>query len=162
MVDLADLIEFLQREVNAPGISQLPNAVDDDYLGNLRDGFWEAVLDGVISGYDEDEGIVSPVDTEGDDLTRELQQLVVFYAGYRIVRNQLRDMKTVFRTKAGPVEYEVQQAATVLKAILDDLTYKRNYLLGRLSDSGQTSTHIIDAIVNRSDQQYYGDSWFVR
>ncbi len=162
MVDLADLIESLQREVNAPGIAQLPDAVDDDYLGNLRDGFWEAVLDGVISGFDEDEGIVSPVDTAGDDLTRELQQLVVFYAGFRIVRNQLRDIKSVFRTKAGPVEYEVQQAATVLKAILDHLIHQRNYLLNRLSDTGQTSVHIVDAVINRGDQQYYGDSWFVR
>lgn len=147
-VDLSELVESLQREVNAPGFDQLPNATTADYVGNLEDGFWEAVLDGVITGYTSSDGIVTP--TSGDtELSRELQQLVVFYAGYRIVRNQLRDLKTVFRTKAGPVEYETQQAASVLKAILDEMAGKKAVLLSRLSDMGRVDSHYIDAIVAR-------------
>lgn len=149
-VDLSDLLDSVKREVSAPGLTQLPNATDADYLGNLQDGFWETVLDGLISGYTESDGIVNPV--SGDtDLPRDLQQLVVFYAGFRIVRNQLRDLKSTFRTKAGPVEYETQQAASVLVRILDDLKSKKSIILDRLSDTYSTNTVYIDALRARDE-----------
>lgn len=161
MIDLGDLIESLQREVNAPGLDQLPGATDTDYLGNLQDGFWEAVLDGVISGYTESDGIVTPV--SGDtDLGRDLQQLVVFYAGFRIVRNQLRDLKTLFKTAAGPVSYETQQSALILSRIMDDLNKRRSIILQRLGDIGNTSSVYIDGVIARDEAVRYGDTWFTR
>lgn len=159
-VDLSDLLDNIKSEVNAPGLDQLPGATDTQYLENLKNAFWEGVLDGVISGYTESDGIVTP-DSGTTEFSRELQQLVIFYAGYRIVRNQMRDLKTVFRAKAGPVEYETQQAATVLKAILDELKSKRSILLERLSDLGVVDSFYVDAIISRDDSYAYGDGYWV-
>ena len=160
-VDLSDLIENLKREVSSPGTEEtsFPGATDENWLGNLQDGFWESVLDGVISGYTESDGIVSP-SSGTTDLSRDLQQLVVFYAGFKIVRNQLRSLSTLFRAKSGDNEYEKQQAATWLKALLDELTRKRNILLDRLSDIGSVDSTYIDAIVRRTQSVSDGDTYW--
>lgn len=159
-VDLSDLIDSLKREVSAPGLDQLPGATDADYLGNLQDGFWEAFIDGMIEGYTETDGIVTPTDSGGTDLARDMQQMIVFYAGFRIVRNQLRDVKTAFRTAAGPVKYETEQSANLLKLIMDDLRERRNILLRRLSDIGSVNTVYIDAVYARDRAIDYGvTSW---
>lgn len=161
-VDLSDLIDPLKREVSAPGIDQLPDATDAEYLGNLQDGFWEATLDGAIVGYTESDAIVTPTDTGGDDLSRQLQQLVVFYAGYRIVRNQLRNINTLFRAKSGANEYETQQAASLLKAILDDMTKKRDAILESLVANGVTSAYYLDAFQDRDSSQRGQYTYWVR
>lgn len=159
-VDLFDLVESLRREVSPPGEDLFPNATDDEYLGNLQDSFWEARLDGLLEGFEESDGLVTP--TSGDtDLTRDLQQLVVFYAGFRIVRNHLRSLKTQFRAAAGPVSFETQQSANVLKDLLLELKYKRDLILTRLSDLGQIPTAYIDALVARDNSLLYGDIYFV-
>jgi hypothetical protein len=149
-IDLGDLIEFLQSEVDAPGEDSFPDASDDDWLSNLQSAFWEAVLDGVIDPglFTESDGVITPV-SGSTEISRELQQLIVFYAGVRVVRNKIRNMNTVFRAKAGPVEYETQQAATVLKALLDELVRKRNLILTRMSDLGGTSTFYVDSVIER-------------
>lgn len=171
-VDLGDLVESLQREVNPPGSDLFPNATEDDYLGNLQDAFWEARLDGMLAGYEERDAIVSSgfelvgddyvALDENDDLTRDLQQLVVLYAGVRIVRNHLRAVNTVFRSKAGPVEFETQQSATLLKAILDELKSKRNLVLQRLSDLGSAESFYIDAVLERERSVDYSNTYFWR
>jgi hypothetical protein len=146
-VDLSDLVESLQREVNAPGIDQLPDATTAQYTGNLSDSFWQAKLEGLITGYTESDGIVTPEDTvNGVDLPREQQQLIVFMAGMRIITNQLRDMKTTFRAKAGPVEYETQQSANLLVEILKNLRSQKASILDYLAEHGATSVTIIDAV----------------
>lgn len=158
-IDLSDLIESVRREVNAPGLDQLTDATDSDYLGNLQDAFWETVLDGVITGYTESDGIVSP--TSGTtELSRELQQLVVFYAGFRIIRNQLRNMKTRFRAASGTNEYEVEQAASLLKGILDDMTKRRTLILERIARAEPVRTHYINAVIARHNSIAYGDEYF--
>lgn len=160
-VDLSDLVDSLKREVNAPGLNQLPNARDVDYLGNLQDAFWEAFLDGVISGYTETDGIVTP--TSGTtDIPKEIQQLIVFYAGFRIVRNLLRDIKTAFKAQAGPVDYEVQQSAMVLTRLMDDLRERRAIILSRLGDIGNTSSVYIDGVAARSQAIAWGDIDWLR
>lgn len=160
-IDLSDLVELLRSEVDAPGEDSFPDAVEDDWVNQLRSAFWEVVLDGVISSYEETDGIVTP--TSGTtDLARDLQQLVIFYAGVRVIRNKLRTMGTAFRAKAGPVEYETQNSAQVLKSILDELVRKRNVILNRLSDMGSVDSHYIDMIMYRDEALTYGDSWFVR
>jgi len=151
-VDLGDLIPSLQAEVSPPGEDLYPDALEDDWFQRLQDGFWEAVLDGLISGYNESEGIVEP--TSGTtDLSRELQQLVVFYAGFKIVRNSIRSLNTKFRSKAGPVEFETEKAAGALRDILKELQQKRAILLQRLGDLGVTDTYYIDAVLQR-DSNY--------
>ncbi len=161
-VDLSDLVELLQAEVDAPGENSFTDAVENDWVNQLRSGFWEVVLDGVLSGYEENDGIVTPVAPVTDDLSREYQQLVIFYAGVRVIRNKLRTMGTLFRAKAGPVEYETQNSANVLKSIMDELVRKRNIILSRLSDMGSSSAYYVDMVISRDESLAYGDSWWVR
>lgn len=160
-VDLSELVDSLRREIEVPGASDNLTALTDAQLtGYLSDSFWEAVLDGVIEGFTESDGIVTA--TAGSaNLGRELQQLVVFYAGFRVIRNQMRDIQTLFRAKAGPTEYEVQQSASLLKAIMDELTRKRNIVLQRLSDMHRVTPQVVDAVVARSDSIQLGGTWWV-
>lgn len=160
-IDLADLIEDLKTEVSAPGINQLPSATDDEFLTNLRNGFWEAVLDGAIVGYKETDGIIKPL-SGTTNLSRELQQLVIFYAGYRIVRNQLRNINTRFSASAGSVKYETEQAATILKAIYDSMTAKRNYLLVILRNAGVISSYYIDSVQAREQAMADNFTYWIR
>ncbi len=159
-VDLGDLIEDLQSEVNPPGSNLFPDATDEDWLSNLRNAFWETVLDGIVSGFEESDGLVTP-SSGNTDITRDLQQLIIYYAGIRILKNRLSNLNTLFKSKAGPVEYEIQQSSTVLKGLLDEAVRRRNFWLSRLSDSGQIPTHYIDAVVSRSDSISYGDTYWV-
>lgn len=165
-IDLFDLVDPLKREVATAGefTQFFPNTSDDDLLGMLQDAFWEARLDGLLEGFNENEGTVAP---EGgstaaeDQLTRDYQQLIVLYAGYRMVRNYLLNLKTGFRTQAGPVEYETSQFAAVLRDVLAALKDKRNLILERLSDIGAVNSYYIDAIISRTESMYYGDSFWV-
>src|SRR4051812_31680007 len=120
-VDLSDLIDPLKREINSPGTDSFPNASDDDFLGYLEDSFWEGRLDGitVLTPFTESEGIVTNLTDGGEDIGRDLQQLLVLYAGIRIIRNQLMVLNTMFHAEAGPVQFEIQKSAQVLKGILD-------------------------------------------
>jgi hypothetical protein len=159
-VDLGDLIDSIKREVSVPGAEEttFPNATDDSWLGNLLDSFWEAKLDGLMAAYTADtDGLVTPIDPNGTDLSRDWQQMIVFYAGIRIVRNNLRAINGLFRAKAGTVEFETQQSSQLLKSILDELRYRLNLILTRLSDLGQLPSFYIDSLVERDMGIYYGD-----
>lgn len=158
-VDLADLVESLQREVSPPGNNLFPAATEDDLLGHLQDAFWEARLDGLLTEWVETDGEVSPIAVSGREIPRELQQLIVFYAGFRIVRNHLRGLTTSSsnRYKAGPVAYETetQQSATVFRDLLAELRQKRDMLLTNLTALGVIPSIVMDGIVNRT--WYYGN-----
>ena len=160
-VDLGDLIESLQREVNPPGTNLYPNATDDDYLGHLQDAFWEARLHGMLSDWTESDGLVTPI-SGTTDIGRDYQQLVVMYAGYRIVLTQFQNLKSMFRAKAGPVEFETQQQATVLKAVLDAIRSRINLVLSRLSDVGVSTATVFDAVIERSYSTAANDTLWVR
>jgi len=129
-VDLANLIEPLQVEVQAPGGDAYANATDDDYLGALINSFWEIRLYGYLTSWEEDSasrggppefvaGIVTPLNVDPtyddptgyslvEDLPRELQQLIILWAAWKIMLNNMATVNSVFRAKAGPVEYETQ------------------------------------------------------
>lgn len=158
-IDLGELIEPLRREVSPPGEDLFPNASDDEFFGNLQDAFWDAKLDGLLTNYTESDGLVSPI-TGTTELSREFQQLVVLYAGLRIVRNHLRSLNTVFRSKAGPVEFETQKSAQLLSGLLDELRTRRRLVLDRLADLGALDTYYIDAVIARDDSLRYGDSYW--
>jgi len=146
-VDLADLVPSLESSLSIPGsTSPYANASESEWVAKLVNGFWAAVLDQVIIGYTSDEdGMVSQVD--GDEtLSGELQYLIVLYASMNIIRNQLMQLKTVFRAKSGPVEYETQQSAQVLKTLLDQYMAQRDTILDNLANSAQVSTYYIDAV----------------
>lgn len=160
-VDLSTLVESLKREVTPPGEEEttFPDATDETWMGYLSDGFWEIRLDGMLAGFTEASGLVSP-STGTTELTRDMLQLVVFYAGIRILRNQILAFNTVFRAKAGPVEFETQKSAQTLKALLDDMRERRNLVLYRLSDVGVVPSYYIDALRSREESMSWGDiSW---
>lgn len=160
-MDLGDLIESVQREVNPPGSTIFPEAIEDEYLGHLQDAFWETTLDGLISGYTEADGLVTPV--SGDtELSRELQQLIVIYAGFKMLKNYLTNVNSTFRAVAGPVEFETGKSAALLTELMKDLIARRNSLLARLSEQGQVSTYYYDQVISRGESYRYGDTWWVR
>jgi hypothetical protein len=140
-VDVGDLVDSLKREVNPPGISLLPDAVDAEYEGHLSDAFWELVQFGYISGFTEADGIITEdIATPVDDLTKEYQQLIVISAGLRIMRLLILNLDTLFRSKAGPVEFEVQKSANALNNVLDHLQSRFNSIVARLPNSKDVST----------------------
>lgn len=182
-IQLFDLVEALRRSVSPPGTDLFPEATDDNFLGSLTDAFWEIRLYGLLTGWEENaaarggpdafgEGIVTPIgviddtydDPEGwapEDLPRELQQLIVVWAAYNIVLARLGALNTVFRAKAGPVEYETQNAATVLKTILDQLKVRLDGLIGEMRNAGKLDSFVLDAIVERTYAMASGDTWWV-
>lgn len=159
-IDLGEFVESLKREISPPGENLFPDATDDDFLGNLQDAFWDAKLDGLLSGYTEAEGAVSAI-SGTENIPRELVQLVIAYAGIRIVRNQLRSLNTLFRAQAGPVEFEQQKSAQLLKGLLDELRERRILVLARLGDMGLTSSYYIDSLVARDNSFAAGDAYWV-
>lgn len=159
-VDLSDLIPSLTREVQPPGSDVFPSAVDDDWLGQLEDAFWEAKLFGFFAGYTESDGLVTPI-TGTTDLERQWQQLIVIFGGIRVVRMQLANLGTSIRAKAGPVEFEQSQSANVLSAILKQLNDRLGVLIVNLPGSlSATQDYYINSIFERQNSYVYGDEFW--
>lgn len=185
-VDLNDLIPNLQIEVQAPGGDLYGDATEDDYLGYLINSFWEIRLYGFLTGFEEDAaarggpaeftvGIVTPLGVDptyddpigyapGQDLPRELQQLIVLWSAWKIALTNMSGLNTTFRAKAGPVEYETQQAASVLTAVLDQLKARIMAIIDMLPSGYGNKNNVVvfDAIIERSYSQAVGDTWWVR
>lgn len=183
-VDLIDLVEPLRREVNPPGSDLFPDSTEDDWLGSLTDAFWELRLHALLAGFEENaaarggptefgQGKVTPVGVDAtyddpngfsptQDLGRELQQLIVLWAGYKVTLARLGALNTVFRAKAGPVEYETQQAASVLKGLLDTLKARIDFILNDLRDANSSSIAVFDALIERSYLMAENETWWVR
>jgi hypothetical protein len=156
-VDLSDYVATLRREVTPPGSTLFAAVPDDTFTGYLADSFWEARLDGFLAGYTCDEdGVVEPTATGGADFPRAEVALVVLYAGVRVLRNKILNTSTSFRAKAGPVEFEQQNGATVLTEMLRQLRDQKNRIITLSQD--QTLVEIFDALSIRSYSQlsYYG------
>lgn len=161
-VDLSDLIDPLKREVNAPGTDQFAGAVDDDWVGQLEDSFWEARLYGFFTAYTDADGLVTPIKVGDPDMPRDQQQLIVLFAGLRVIRNELKNINTAFKATAGPVSFEVQQSASLLVAVLKQIQDKINLILVYLSNITSSQTTYIDSLVGRDDAIYYQDIYFQR
>jgi hypothetical protein len=160
-VELEDLVEFLKVEVNPPGVDLFPDATDDEWLTRLRNAFWTARMDGFFPSFTEADGSVLPL-TAGPDMDRELQQVIVFLAGYTAVMNELRNKRASFRAKAGAAEFETTQAATVLTAQSQALREQLQRILFRLSDMGVTPVEVIDSLVARTESLGAGITSWVR
>lgn len=145
-VDLNDLLPSLRREITPLGSADpYANVTDDTLLGYLTDAFWEGRLYGMFGGFTVDEdGILTPL-SGVDDMTRDEQQAIVLWAGYRTVLSDLRQVQSVFRAKAGPVEYETQHSAQLLQAILKAIKDKIDYI----AQIGSTRTVVFDQVYER-------------
>ncbi len=155
-VDLTDLLDAIKTEVSPPGSDLFPNATDDEWVINLQNAFWEGRLFGFFEGFVEADQEITPT-VGDDDLDRVQQQLIVLFAGARILRNELRNLNTSFRAKAGPVEFEQQKSANVLKDLLADIRGRIVYLVQGL---GADQVYYIDAVIGRTESIDYGGSYF--
>lgn len=148
-MDLFDLTGALQRAVAPPGEFKtlFPSANDDDLAGTLADGLAEAQLDGFLGNVNLDaENFATDA-----DLSSGQQALVVLYARARIVTARLANLKNRTRYKAGPVEAESEQSASVLVAILKDTSDRKKALLdGAKYGTAGTSFAMVDLYVARS------------
>ena len=155
---MADLVEALKREVAVPGDfdNVFPDTGDDDLVGALADGFSEAQLDGFFgkNTIDLATNQVSPAISSG------AQALIVIYSGIRIIRGQLRNLKTHVKYEAAGAIYEVDTAASVLTQELKDFSDRKKNLLAlvlRQSRGGQ-AVYVTDGYLLRS-RGYFPAYW---
>ena len=137
----AELVESTQRAIALPG-GTLDDFDADELEGHIRDGFWNARLDGVLTGYTEADGVFTP---EMGDIDAALLR---FWTTYGILFNRFTDLDTLFRAQAGPVEFETQRSAQLLRDLLADLKARKKELLDRLAEDGRapaTYVGMIDA-----------------
>lgn len=149
-LELADLVPNLLRETTPPGGDLYPDATDDQLVGYLQDGFWEARLDGLLTSWTESEGDVTPVATGGDEIPRDFQQIIIMYGGVKLVRTALLNTNTLFKAVAGPVSFETQNSPMILSQLLKELQDRRERLLFRLQDAGLINVAYIDGVAARS------------
>ena len=146
VTELSDLVEVYKREVAVPGTFSTiyPVTTATLIVASLCDAFAQAQLDGWFptSVLDVSLAEVTPA------LSVAAQALVVVYAGMRFVRAELRATKTSARYKAGSVEYETTQGASVLVAILKDLTDRRAALIDA-ARAGARLTHVGDGYLDK-------------
>lgn len=163
-VELADLIDSLRREISPlSGTNPYSTVTDATLEGMLADAFWEGRLNGMFDGYtlDLDAGTIVPLTDGTDDMDRVDQQAIVLWAGYRTVLNDMRNVQSVFRAKAGPVEYEVQQSASVLAEVLKAIKERIDRLIFMMSESDASSALVFDSVIASTFSIDYGESWWV-
>lgn len=126
-MDLVDLVPSLKRAVAPPGEydALFPGSVDTEVRDLLADALAEAQFDGFLNGYtlDVSTATVTP------DLTSAQQALVILYAMARHLTSRLSNLKTHTRYKAGNVEAEVEQAASVLVELLREASARKKQAL---------------------------------
>lgn len=162
-VSLSDLVPSLLREVQTPGTDTYPTATIEDWQGYLSDAFWEVALLGIINPTEFTEAAfqITPVTAGGSDLGREYQQLLVLWAGARVVSGKILEYNSSFRAHAGPVEYEVQKAASVLTAILERIQKRLDDILEHLPNNVNTnSVQYFDVISERTRYSHYPTDYY--
>lgn len=153
--DLDDLIDPLKYEINVPGEDAYATTNSEEWVGRLGNGFWKGYLDGFFAGYTESDGIVTPR-TGDTTFPRDFQQVVILYTAIEILSQRLLSMKTAFRAKAGPVEYEEQQAATLLKGLLDQAYARLLHVRDKMAESEEGGFYAIDMYMTRVNATYSG------
>lgn len=161
-VDLFDLVEPLKRSISSPGVDSFPGATDDVFAGYLSDAFWEIRMLDMLTEWTEGDGSVTPINPATGDIPRQLQQLIVLYAGITIVTNELKNLETLFRAKAGPAEFETQKSGALLRDILAELQRRRAVVEAHLFELGVVTDAYIDSVAERDYAQTYGYSYWVR
>ncbi len=156
-VDVSDLVDQLKREVNPPGSSLFPDAVDSEYEGHLSDSFWELTIAGYISGQTETDGIITEdvaTPVAANDLSRPLQQLMIINAGMRIIRIGLINLDSLFRSQAGSVEFEVRKSALTLNSAMEHLQKRYDDIVSTLPNSNASGLTYYSDIVTLRDSCY--------
>jgi hypothetical protein len=159
MTTLAPLIPALKREVSGPGEfdADFPSSDDGELLGGLADAFGQAQLDGFFGTVTLD---LVTVETD-KDLSIAAQQLVVIYAGERILRSKLRNLNTKTLYKAGGVEYATENSAGAITQLLKDIQARKQQLLDQILRIGraQNAVHVTDGYLIRSQGYFPLGMW---
>jgi hypothetical protein len=142
---IEDLIPMFNREINGPGFERI-TASASQKLGYIEDGFFEIQLAGMLLAFDVFDGVdlvppgttgknyFSDKSTKADDLEKKFWMMVVIFAGFRLLRLKIMDLAVNFTAEAGPVSFEQQASATVLRALLANLQGHIQELKGQYSD----------------------------
>lgn len=152
---ISDLIPMLKREINAPGFEQYPDIGGGDQLGYIEDGFWDVRLAGMLGSYTVEYGQNLPTplttgakyftdsSTKTEDLEQKYWMMIILFAGLRLLRLKIMNLAVNFKAEAGPVSYEQQASATVLRALLDSLMKRVQELKGQYSDDFNASVFLM-------------------
>lgn len=158
-VALSDLVPTLRRTLNPPGQTNI-TASNTEWVGRLADAFWDGRMQDFFIGYVITNDAITPVDPTGPDLGRELQTLIVRYAAIRAIHAALLETVTMSRQKAGNVEVETQRSATLLVALLKDISTELTQIKDRLRNeaSGKAIAFLDSMVVanQRVIQGFYG------
>lgn len=154
---ITDLIPMLDREINVPNAPQI-TASAGQKLGYIEDGFWDARLSGLLKEFTVADGAdLDPPGTTGtkyftdtatkaEGLDQEFWMLIVIMAGFRLLRLRIMQLAVNFNAQAGPVSYEQQASATVLRALLDNLQGRVQELKGLYSDKFNSIFVLMDGV----------------
>lgn len=163
MSDLTTLANSLRRAVATPGTfaRTYPNTTDADLIGALADGVAEAQLDGFFMGnrsktLNITDGTVIP------DLTPPEGALVVIYAAANFVQAQLLNFKNRQHYAARGTEYEVEQSASILTALLKQFNERKAALLAKAQAAGAGAAFLMaDGYFLAATGSYAvtGDGW---
>lgn len=154
MSDLSELVEPLKRAVATPGTfaDVFPEATDDLLTAQLADAFGEAQLDGFLSGFSVD----LTLSTTSPDLSTAQGALLVVYAAYTILVNEVRNRKSHVRYEASGTVFEQDQTASMLNEILRQLGDRKKDLLeqARLGQLDETGVFMADLAFVKATQDY--------
>lgn len=154
---ITDLIPMFDREINVPNASQI-TASAGQKLGYIEDGFWDARLSGllpkftVVDGADTDPPgttgtkYFTDASTKSQSLDQQYWMMIVIFAGYRLLRLRIMQLAVNFTAEAGPVSYEQQASATVLRALLENLQRRVDELKALYSDEYGSTLFYMDGV----------------
>jgi hypothetical protein len=161
---LSDLRAPLKVEIGYPG-ALWPTTITDEQLdGYLANGFWETKLAGLMTQYRLAEGndaMFFPTSYTSQAITgyttdltptEAEEMLVVIMAGFRALELKCLEMANNIRAVAGPVQYEAQASATVIRAVLESLRNRLRYYLDLVGDTvaGSGGFVYMDGVAQRT------------
>lgn len=159
---MSTLVPALKRELAVPGTfdAAFPNTTQADLVGSLADGFAEAQLFGffptmALTFIPNADPLLVDWETS-EDLSSSGGALVVIYTSIRYIRAQFRTLKTMQRYKAGPVEFETQQAASVLTAELEFLMKRLDDIVTNAVGSARPLASVFDNYLARNCAMSWG------
>jgi len=163
-VELVELIPYLKASVNPPG-QEFIVATDAEWLTAAANAFWWARLRGFFPEYriDVDGELIVAIDDADEDMSRDLQQIIILAAALNAIEAKLLAMPTGVRAKAGPVESEVTRSASLLIELLKGKRKELADIKVEIIASGNaTCVGVIDAVLSRQGAFCSGEAVFVR
>jgi len=147
---LTSLVDALRRAINPPGEELFPNANDLVLQGYLADAFGVARMNGVIpQKWVNNAGTIENPDDAADVFPVDLATIIVIYAKIQILRSRIMNIQSKFKAKAGPVEYETQNAVTHLRELLRTFEDELEEIKDALKDNKTICSKYIDVGLNR-------------